>query len=31
LASEVLTLPCYPEMSDKEVDQVISAINGWKA
>ena len=30
LASEVLTLPCYPEMSDEEVDQVIAAVNEWQ-
>lgn len=29
LAKEILTLPCYPEMENNEVDQVISAINGW--
>lgn len=27
LASEVLTLPCYPELSDSEVFQIIDAIN----
>jgi dTDP-3-amino-2,3,6-trideoxy-4-keto-D-glucose/dTDP-3-amino-3,4,6-trideoxy-alpha-D-glucose/dTDP-2,6-dideoxy-D-kanosamine transaminase len=31
LAKEILTLPCYPEMSDKEVDYVIAAVNGWRA
>ncbi|MCX7338843.1 MAG: DegT/DnrJ/EryC1/StrS family aminotransferase [Alphaproteobacteria bacterium] len=31
LASEVLTLPCYPEMTDREVDQVISAVNAWQS
>lgn len=31
LASEILTLPCYPEMSDEEVDYVITAVNGWQA
>ena len=31
LASEILTLPCYPEMTDTEVDHVISALNGWQA
>lgn len=30
LAKEVLTLPCYPEMSDDEVNIVIEAINGWQ-
>jgi dTDP-4-amino-4,6-dideoxygalactose transaminase len=29
LASEILTLPCYPEMSDAQVTQVIDAVNGW--
>lgn len=31
LANEILTLPCYPEMSDAEVDHVIAAVNGWQA
>jgi aminotransferase EvaB len=31
LASEILTLPCYPEMSDEEVDLVIAAVNVWQA
>lgn len=31
LAKEILTLPCYPEMTDTEVDQVILAINGWRS
>lgn len=30
LANEILTLPCYPEMSDEEVDHVIAAVNGWQ-
>ena len=29
LATEVLTLPCYPEMTDSDVDLVITAVNGW--
>ncbi|MEY3219631.1 MAG: hypothetical protein RIT27_988 [Pseudomonadota bacterium] len=29
LANEILTLPCYPEMSDQEVEQVISTVNSW--
>ncbi len=29
LANEVLTLPCYPEMTDAEVDNVIAAVNRW--
>lgn len=28
-SSEVLTLPCFPEMTDLEVDAVIDAINTW--
>ena len=30
LASEVLTLPCYPEMTEQDVGRVISAVNNWK-
>lgn len=30
LASEVLTLPCYPEMTDDEIAQVIAAVNVWQ-
>ena len=30
LASEVLTLPCYPEMTDRDVQRVIDAVNSWK-
>lgn len=30
LCREVLTLPCYPEMTDVQVQQVITAINQWK-
>lgn len=30
LADEILTLPCYPEMTDGDVQQVISAINNWQ-
>jgi aminotransferase EvaB len=29
LAKEVLTLPCYPEMTDESVDNVIDAVNRW--
>lgn len=29
LSREVLTLPCYPEMSDAEVEHVINTINSW--
>jgi len=28
---EVLTLPCFPEMSDAEVQHVIDAVNAWPA
>lgn len=31
LANEVLTLPCYPEISYQEIEQVISAVNSWCA
>ena len=30
LAQEILTIPCYPEMTDEEVDCVASAINSWQ-
>ena len=30
LAAEILTLPCYPEMSDAAVERVIAAVNGWR-
>jgi dTDP-3-amino-2,3,6-trideoxy-4-keto-D-glucose/dTDP-3-amino-3,4,6-trideoxy-alpha-D-glucose/dTDP-2,6-dideoxy-D-kanosamine transaminase len=30
LANEVLTLPCYPEMSAEDVDRVIEAVNAWR-
>jgi len=26
---EVLTLPCFPEMSDDEVDSIIACVNSW--
>ncbi len=29
LAQEVLTLPCYPEMAQADVERVISAVNHW--
>ncbi|MGE4062580.1 MAG: DegT/DnrJ/EryC1/StrS family aminotransferase [Rhodospirillaceae bacterium] len=28
-AQEVLTLPCFPEMTDDDVARVIDAVNGW--
>lgn len=30
LAAEVLTLPCYPQMSNEEIDQVVAAVNAWQ-
>lgn len=30
LANEVLTLPCYPEMSAEDVDRVVEAVNAWR-
>jgi len=29
LAREILTLPCYPEMTDEQVDHVVAAVNRW--
>jgi aminotransferase EvaB len=29
LAMEVLSLPCFPEMTDAEVADVIACVNGW--
>ncbi|MFD8564435.1 DegT/DnrJ/EryC1/StrS family aminotransferase [Streptosporangium canum] len=29
LARSILTLPCYPELSDEEVTRVISCVNTW--
>jgi dTDP-4-amino-4,6-dideoxygalactose transaminase len=29
LATKVLTLPCFPELSDDAVDQVVRVINAW--
>lgn len=29
LAAEILTLPCYPELSNADVDNVIRAVNNW--
>ncbi len=31
LATEILTLPCYPEMTDDEVGRVVDAVNSWQA
>ena len=30
LAREVLTLPCFPEMTDDEVGSVIASCNAWR-
>lgn len=30
LAREVVTLPCYPEMSEEEINRVIKAVNSWQ-
>ena len=30
LAQEVLSLPCYPEMTDTQVQQVVHAVNSWR-
>lgn len=27
--AEVLTLPCFPEMTDSEVDAIIASVNAW--
>lgn len=29
LSNEIITLPCYPEMTDSDVDQVVNAVNSW--
>lgn len=31
LTREILTLPCYPEMTDAQVGQVIDAVNAWRS
>jgi dTDP-3-amino-2,3,6-trideoxy-4-keto-D-glucose/dTDP-3-amino-3,4,6-trideoxy-alpha-D-glucose/dTDP-2,6-dideoxy-D-kanosamine transaminase len=31
LASKILTLPCYPEMTGAQVDAVISAFSSWQS
>lgn len=30
LSKEILSIPCYPEMTDEDVYQVVNAINNWK-
>ncbi len=29
LAGSILTLPCFPELTDAEVEQVVAAVNSW--
>jgi dTDP-3-amino-2,3,6-trideoxy-4-keto-D-glucose/dTDP-3-amino-3,4,6-trideoxy-alpha-D-glucose/dTDP-2,6-dideoxy-D-kanosamine transaminase len=29
LAKEIITIPCFPEMEDLEISQVIDAVNSW--
>lgn len=31
LSNEILTLPCYPEMTDAQVEQVIRSVNSWQS
>lgn len=31
LSTSILTLPCYPEMTDDEVETVAQAVNSWQA
>lgn len=30
LATEVLTLPCYPEMTEAQIEEVIAGVNSWR-
>jgi len=30
LAAEILTLPCYPEMAEAQVEEVIAGVNSWR-
>lgn len=30
LAQEILTLPCYPEMTNEQVHEVITGVNSWQ-
>ena len=30
LAAEILTLPCYPEMTEAQVEEVIVGVNSWR-
>lgn len=29
LSQEILTLPCYPEMNNRDIEYIIAKINGW--
>jgi dTDP-3-amino-2,3,6-trideoxy-4-keto-D-glucose/dTDP-3-amino-3,4,6-trideoxy-alpha-D-glucose/dTDP-2,6-dideoxy-D-kanosamine transaminase len=29
LAKEIITIPCFPEMEEEEISQVIDAVNSW--
>jgi dTDP-4-amino-4,6-dideoxygalactose transaminase len=29
LAKQIVTIPCFPEMEEEEIDQVIDAVNSW--
>ena len=29
LAKEIVTIPCFPEMEEEEIRQVIDAVNAW--
>ena len=29
--NEIVTIPCFPELSDEEIDKVCTAINEWKS
>jgi aminotransferase EvaB len=30
LAAEIVTLPCYPEMAEAQVEEVIAGVNSWR-
>ena len=30
LSREILTLPCYPEMTEAQISQVVNAVNSWQ-
>jgi aminotransferase EvaB len=30
LSAEILTLPCYPELTDEEVHQIAGGVNSWR-